>query len=231
IYPPAWTQQLGVFSSYEISENLVRDFINAIPKKFKKITIQLNSGNPISGTNISEKVNYILPLDKPYDELFKNFRKDRRDRIKKSFDKNNLIEVNYEIEKLINIFKVNYQSKIELSENDYLKLKLLIEKLKNIEKISVKVILDKKNDLVNAGAVFLFSKKRIVYLFSSQTDKGRKENSLSRILNKVIKDNSNSDKILDFEGSMIPNIADFFKSFGAEKEVYFLHQIPSKYLL
>ncbi|MDH3381524.1 MAG: hypothetical protein OEL54_02385, partial [Flavobacteriaceae bacterium] len=170
IYPPAWTQQLGVFSVNEISENLLREFLKSIPDKFKKITIQFNSGNPLSGNNVTEKVNYILPLEKSYDVLFKNFRKDRRDRIKQNIDKNKLTEDDFDIQKLVTIFKKNYYNKIELSENDYLKLQLLVKKTINIEDISVKIILDKEGDSVRAGAIFLMSKKRIVYLFSSQTD-------------------------------------------------------------
>ena len=231
IYPPVWTQQLGVFAVHEISEILVKDFLKAIPKKFRKITIQFNSGNPLSGENVTEKVNYILPLDKFYDTLFLNFRKDRKNRIKQNVDKNKLSENDFEIKKLITIFKTNYHNKIELSENNFLKLELLINKISNIEDVSVKIILDKEKDFVKAGAIFLISKKRIVYLFSSQTDEGRNQNSLSAILNKVIKDNANTDKILDFEGSIIPNLADFFKSFGAEKESYFWHQIPFRNFL
>ena len=44
----------------------------------------------------------------------------------------------------------------------------------------------------------------------------------SLLLNSVIETNSNSNKMLDFEGSMTPNIASFFKSFGAEIETYSL---------
>ena len=231
IYPPVWTQQLGVFAVHEISEILVKDFLKAIPKKFRKITIQFNSGNPLSGENVTEKVNYILPLDKFYDTLFLNFRKDRKNRIKQNVDKNKLSENDFEIKKLITIFKTNYHNKIELSENDYLKLEMLVKKMNIVEDVSVKIILDKEKDVVKAGAIFVISKKRIVYLFSSQTDEGRNQNSLSAILNKVIKDNANTDKILDFEGSIIPNLADFFKSFGAKKESYFWHQIPFRNFL
>ena len=231
IYPPVWTQQLGVFAVHEISEILVKDFLNAIPKKFRKITIQFNSGNHLSGENVTEKVNYILPLDKSYDELFKNFRKDRRDRIKQNLEKNNLFDDQFEINKLITIFKKNYKNKIELSENDYLKLEMLVKKMNIVEDVSVKIILDKEKDFVKAGAIFVISKKRIVYLFSSQTDEGRKQNSLNAIINKVIKDNANSDKLLDFEGSIIPNLADFFKSFWAKKESYFWYQKPFRNFL
>ena len=36
VYPPAWTQQLGVFSNSKINADLVKQFVKSIPKKFKK---------------------------------------------------------------------------------------------------------------------------------------------------------------------------------------------------
>lgn len=224
IYPPAWTQQLGIFSSKEISEDLVGEFIEAIPKKFKKITIQFNSGNKIIGKNITEKVNYILPLDKPYEELFKNLRKDRKERIKKN-ELNLIVEDNLAIQSLLALFKDHYSDKYLLSKADSNKLELLVHQLNKKNILSISIDLNQEKQL-RAGAIFLTFNNRIYYLFSSQTDEGKTSNSLSIILNKVIKENCNSDKILDFEGSIIPTIADFFKSFGAEKERYFLFEMP-----
>lgn len=228
VYPPAWTQQLGIFSSEEIPPHLVSDFIKAIPKKFKKITIQFNSGNILRGKNVTDKVNYILPLDKTYEVLFKNFRKDRKERVKKS---NAIIEENNTaIQSLLTLFKNHYSNKYLLDKKDSEKLELLVHQL-NI-KNSLSVLVDVNQDKqLRAGAVFLVHKNRIYYLFSSQNASGKTFNSLSVILNKVINDNSNSDKILDFEGSMIPNIADFFKSFGAEKEVYYFYQRSFRWFL
>lgn len=224
IYPPAWTQQLGVFSDKEISESLVWDFIKAIPKKFKKITIQFKAGNSLSGKNVTERVNYILPLDKPYEELFKGYRKDRREKIKKNSASNSIKEDGLGLTSIIEIFKKNYVTKISIASSDFLKLKLLIQKIRDSEKARVKIVVDENQTIVNAGALFLIFKRQLYYLFSSQNDVGKKANSLSSILDEVIKSNSNSAKILDFEGSMIPGIADFFKSFGAQKEVYYVYQ-------
>ena len=52
------------------------------------------------------------------------------------------------------------------------------------------------------------------------TDKGKQLQVPSLLLNLQIKKYESSNMILDFEGSMEPSIAAFFKSFGAEKEVY-----------
>jgi hypothetical protein len=41
------------------------------------------------------------------------------------------------------------------------------------------------------------------------------------VVNKVIKENSGQNKVLDFEGSMIEGIARFFQGFGAVAENYY----------
>ncbi|MBS3993316.1 MAG: hypothetical protein KGZ87_06340 [Bacteroidetes bacterium] len=220
IYPPAWTQQLGIFSSSEIAEPLVLKFIKAIPKKFKKINIQFNSGNPISGKNVTERVNYILPLDKPYEELFKGYRKDRRERIRSNV--NSVIQTNNKrLKELIDLSARFYSDKFLLSNKSIKSLEKLVEIGVKKGIIDLKLDIEKHSEDILAGALFFNFGNRVVYLFSAQSDAGRKANSLSIILNTVIKENSNTDKILDFEGSMIPGIADFFKSFGAERERFY----------
>ena len=84
IYPPAWTQQLGVFSSFKIEAYLVNQFINAIPKKFKKITVQFNAENDVSSFKTEKRTNYILKLDKPFEEIYKGFNKNRKRDLKKA---------------------------------------------------------------------------------------------------------------------------------------------------
>jgi len=44
---------------------------------------------------------------------------------------------------------------------------------------------------------------------------------MTLVLNYIIKKYSNTNYVLDFEGSMISEIASFFRSFGAIKETYY----------
>jgi len=77
-----------------------------------------------------------------------------------------------------------------------------------------------ENELIG-GSFFIVSNARITYLFSAINQKGRDLQAMSLILNKVIKDYSDSDYILDFEGSMLPGVATFIKSFKPQKEAYY----------
>ena len=221
IYPPAWTQQLGVFSSNTISEELIVSFIKAIPRKFKKITIQFNSGNVFKHKNITERVNYILPLNKSYEEVYKGYRADRKNRVKQGY-RNNLSIKEVNIQSLIEIGK-RYYSYLNINNDDYLKLKkLAFYALK--KKNGFITGIERNDGSILGGVLFLESKSRITYLFSVVTDEGKNKQVTSSIIDSLIKDKISSNKTLDFEGSMIDGIADFYKSFGGKKELYYLYK-------
>ncbi|WP_298367984.1 hypothetical protein [uncultured Lutibacter sp.] len=221
IYPPAWTQQLGVFSSNTISEELIVSFIKAIPRKFKKITIQFNSGNVFKHKNITERVNYILPLNRSYEEVYKEYRADRKNRVKQGY-RNNLSIKEVNIQSLIEIGK-RYYSYLNINNDDYLKLKkLAFYALK--KKNGFITGIERNDGSILGGVLFLESKSRITYLFSVVTDEGKNKQVTSSIIDSLIKDKISSNKTLDFEGSMIDGIADFYKSFGGKKELYYLYK-------
>lgn len=217
IYPPAWTQQLGVFSSKEIKEELILKFIKAIPKKFKKITIQFNSENILqTSESILVRKNYILELDKSNNELFDNFRKDRKARIKESIT-NNLIIENGNILNLIKISEDHY-SFLKVTPKAYERL----SKLSSLNSSIIKLVYYERELL--GGVLFMKSKKRITYLFSVFTPKGKKLQAPSFIIQQILLKYQQTNLVFDFEGSMLEGVADFYKSFGSTPEKYSLYQ-------
>jgi hypothetical protein len=63
---------------------------------------------------------------------------------------------------------------------------------------------------------------------SAVNEEGKMMQSMSVILDAFIRNHSGTNKIFDFEGSTIPGIASFFKSFGAIKVMYYFLQKPFK---
>ena len=221
IYPPAWTQQLGVFSNFKIEADLVEQFVNSIPKKFKKVTIQFNSENDLSLFKTEKRINYILKLDKPYEEIYKGYRKDRKDRLKQVENKKNILR-NIKIEELVIVGKCNY-AYLKINNQDYEKLKLLSASIEINHKGFLLGVYSKSNQFLG-GSFCLKEGARITYLFSVATEIGKKEHIITQVINEVIEEHSNSNFVLDFEGSMIEGVAEFYKSFGADEEVYFLYK-------
>ena len=221
VYPPAWTQQLGIFSSKEISEDLVGNFIKTIPKKFKKITIQFNSGNKIIGKNITEKVNYVLPLDRPYEELFMNFRNNRKRVLNKAIGLGYIVDKEIKENEFLELL-VNTNKNYILNQNQKYTLKNLL----NIKNESIQIWGIRKNKKLSTCLLLLKNEKRIAYLLPIATMDAKKNGLPTILIAEILQQYANTKLLIDFEGSMIKGVADFYKSFGAEKERYFLFEMP-----
>ena len=75
LFQPFFVQQLGVFSSQEITAEVLQDFLNAIPQKYRFAEIRLNEGNvfekPLQGIDFHR--NIVLDLNKDYDTIRANY--------------------------------------------------------------------------------------------------------------------------------------------------------------
>lgn len=209
---PLFCQQLGVFSSKKMSKNQLEIFFNKVPSRFVKVSLCLNPSNYFDDNSNTRK-NYILNLNSNYQSLLANFSRTRRQRVKLAI-KNNLKVKPVAIDKLIEIQKRNYNYD-GFSETIILEIS---ETETDSDKSEVLGVY-KENELLGGG-LFLKHQERIIYLFSSFTNNGRKYQAASFLINYIIEQNQQQNKVLDFEGGNIKSIGDFFRSFGAEKETY-----------
>jgi hypothetical protein len=216
IYPPAWTQQLGVFSNKIISQNLLDKFINAIPKKFVKITVQFNSENISNSFKMEKRINYILPLNISTNELISKFNNNR----KRDLNKATLTSLKIEKEINFNVFLKFYLSE---DKNYVLTLNQIetLNKLLKSENKSIYIWGIKINEKLIASLVWLKDKNRITYLLPIANSEAKKMGLPTLLVTELIRQFSNSDMVLDFEGSMIKGVASFYTSFGAYKEEYY----------
>ncbi len=224
IYLPVWVQQLGMFSMYKINEDLIQDFIYAIPNKFKLVDVLFNYNNKLTNKYINKRDNYILRLNDNYSILYSKFKKGRKSSVKLARKLHLIINKTDDFKSLIDLFKKNKGVNLNISKNDYELLDQLIFKAFSLQKAEIFEVLDNEDNLLG-GAVFLLHKNRIIFLFSAVNQKGRKKQAISYLIDFVIQKYANRDLILDFEGSMINEIASFYKSFGAVVQPYFhLHK-------
>ncbi|WP_456463887.1 hypothetical protein [Lutibacter sp.] len=232
IYPPAWTQQLGVFSEKEISSKLISQFIKAIPNKFKKITIQFNSKNDLSLFKVQKRVNYVLLLNKSYDEIYKGFNKNRKRDLKKALMTNSKIDREIKATEFLD-FYLKEQKGYELNKNQIVTLNQLL----NTKNKSVFIWGVRVNEKLIASLVWLKKDRRITYLLPVANKEAKNTGLTTLLVNTLIKQFSTSNFQLDFEGSMIKGVANFYKGFGAEEEAYTVCQkslfssVKSQYIL
>ena len=216
---PIYAQQQGIFP--ESDHDLQNTFLRAIRKQFKYVSININashSGPFPHGFIVQTKENYILNLSLPMAELKNNYSKHTRRQIKKAE------------ENKVNIVK-------GLQASDYFDLKLLATKGK-LHRLSMQTLnrvieyghshengviyaaYNEHNQLC-AAAFFIFNGQRVTYLNAVSTIEGKNINAMHKIVDQFIQEHSDSPLTLDFEGSVIPGIARFYKGFGAQPEQYY----------
>lgn len=220
LYQPDFTQQLGVFSD---GKNDVQKFLQAVPKKFRLIEIQLNTKNTVN--NFSEfelfpRKTYHLKLSEEIHVLRKSYSENTRRNLKK-FEKSGYKIVSAtSADDTINLFKANKGKEPgSLGVKQYTILYQLVDSAFKRKCISILNALDPFGNAV-AGALFVHSNSSYIFLFSGVGKEGKENGALPAIIDHFIASHVPENKILDFEGSMIPTLARFYKSFGSEEIVY-----------
>ncbi len=99
-----------------------------------------------------------------------------------------------------------------------------VEQLRNsLSKIiSEKYSKSNLSNLPISAAFFSNCLGRSIYLFSASNSSAKEIGANHFLIDNYIAKYKKDSLILDFEGSMIPTLARFYASFGAEKKYYFL---------
>ncbi len=217
VYQPFFVQQLGLFFTKPEHQNQLHYFINAIPSHFRKINLHLNAQNPAleSFLKVKHKVTHHIVLDKPYTELIQSYTTNTKRNLKKA--------VNYKLQNTRDIMPaelIRYRKKFlgkELrgtqSDSDQNRLQKLMEMLLSINKGFISGVSDENNELL-ALAFFIKSNGHLIFLSAVSTDIGKEKQAMTFLIDNTIKSFSDSGLIFDFEGSMIPGLARYYKGFG-----------------
>lgn len=222
LYQPVFSQQLGLFSKSVLSEETVGNFLDSIPSKYKFIEINLNTFNKVDSEkyNIQEWHTYELDLINSYGHIHKNYSTNLKRNLKKAGQANLSLVKNIKPDEIIKLFRDNRGKTItSLLDDDYVKLHRL--SYQGIYKgiINAYSVYTENNQLC-AAVIFVKSKSKIIFLFSGLSEEGKKCNAMAFLINSYIKEHSQQNLTLDFEGSNDPNLARFYKSFGSKLCTY-----------
>ncbi len=223
IYQPFFTQQLGIISKSILTENIVSQFLNAIPSKFNHVEINLNSYNKIDHSNfkIKTQLNHELDLINSYKNISKKYSENLRRKLKQTTKSGLFINPSTKPDEIIKLFSQNKGKELKhLRENDYITLRRLIYFAIHRGSAQVYGVYDEKNVLC-AGGFFVLANHKMTFLFSGLSVEGRDLNASAFLLDYVIQRNSGKHLTFDFEGSNNIGLARFYKSFGSEETTYF----------
>lgn len=215
---PRFTQQFGIFSNQEVTKGVVHSFLKAIPKKFIWRDINLNSANDCAGLkNVIYQDNYELDLNCTYEHIWLGYNMSTRQNIKKAARLGLRVEEEIDSSLFLKVYLEGCKVKPD---------KIGTEQLARIVERSMKsgigkiyLIKDTNNNIL-AGAFYLCQFNRFINLFSFTTKEGRASSAMFLLIDYVIQSNVGQPIVLDFEGSTIPGIVEFFSGFGGRCKKY-----------
>ena len=214
-YKVPFIQQLGVFGKI-LKEDNVTACIKLMFESFRYGDYSFNYLNKVNdGKRCS---NYMLSLASNYRSTSFFY----SDKLKSDLSKAGKNQLGYQsgnADEAIDLFRELYAERTQgITANDYdnfYRLCNLKERENNL--IVRKISLDKN---VLAISLLMKDKFRIYNLISCTTQKGRNALAGHFLYDSLIKEYSQTGLIFDFEGSDIPGIKHFYKSFGAIEQPY-----------
>ena len=222
MFQPFFVQQLGVFSTSQLSQEDVENFIKAIPQQYLLTQYRLNSYNKVDYDSdiIVKHRNVELDLIYDYQYLYNNYNNNTKRNLAKAEAAGLSINNNINPEIIINLFRNNRGKDVKhWKDKEYNRLLELINIAISQECCFTIGINDLDNNTI-AGAVFMHSHDRIIFLFSGSDEAHKDKHALTMLLDNVIREFSETQYTLDFEGSDNDGLARFYKGFGGAEVFY-----------
>ena len=214
-YKVPFIQQLGVFGK-TAQEDDIKSCIQLMFAGFRYGDYSFNYQNKCDGGKRCS--NYMLSLASNYRST-SFFYSDKLAADLSKAAKNSLQYERGNVDEAIGLFRELYKEKIQgitaLDYDNFYRLCYLKEKENNL---IVRKISSDKNIL--SISLLMKDKFRIYNLISCTTQQGRNALAGHFLYDSLIKEYSQTGLIFDFEGSEIPGIKHFYKSFGAIEQPY-----------
>lgn len=210
---PPLVQQLGIFSRNEITEKITDCFIRKIP--YLSYHLNLNECNAYAQATVLP--NYVLNLNRTYEELHAGFSKNTRRNIKKAREHNLSVRRDLTPQEFLDFYYG--VEKIYPEPNKQLITKLLKSGWEK-GKLKLYGILNQERRLI-AALCLLCDDKRLTYLLPASNEEGKSKSAMFLMIDEILKMHAESLFVFDFEGSRIEGIARFYQGFGGEKKEYY----------
>lgn len=220
IYHPFLTAQLGIFSAAE-GQIPVTHFLAAIPARFRYIDLPLNHSNIPSAheTGLTIRSNYVLSLHLSYDELYNRYSENIQRNIKKAVQAGCRPAQHADPEKVIKLAVGQMKQQGHDPGENLERFRKLLTRLQ--EKQMVKAYgIESADGTLLASCLFFFSHQRAYYILVGNHPASKNTGASHTLIDSFIRDHAGKKLLLDFEGSDIPGLAQFYSGFGAAHEPY-----------
>ncbi|MEO8584000.1 MAG: hypothetical protein ABI415_09405 [Flavitalea sp.] len=220
-FKPAFIQQLGIIGNASLIDSAIIQ--EKITGKIKYGTLLFNFSNKEIANELHahSHVNMVLGLSAGYDKLYSGFSSSVKNHIKQSQSKNLHYTESNDIDGAIDLYENLYSKRmLSIKNDDYRNLKILSKLMFEKEMCLIRKVKD-SNGTTLATTLLLKDTKRIYNLISSITIEGRHLKANYFLFDELIREFSGQPLLLDFEGSDLEGIKQFYGKFGSHNEPYF----------
>jgi hypothetical protein len=214
LYQPPFLQQLGLFGL--VSDEITAQFIAAAKQYYRFAEIHLNHANRFPG--VVAKQNFILPLDRTYEQFIAGFSTAHVKNLKRAANAGLSYVQSKAIESNVNL---NYRligSSIGSVKRSHYDAIIRIAASSPEHVICREVW---KQEELQASCVCFIDRRRIYFIMSTVTETGKYNQANHFLISQLIREFAGQHLLLDFEGSDLPGVAEFYTGFGAINEPYY----------
>jgi hypothetical protein len=222
LFPPFFVQQLGVFSVNKLTAEDVQRFLKAVPGEFRYAEINLNTFNKVVGNDFEFRPNLTHELDliESHENLKKAYSDNAKRNLKKAAQQQLVLTDTPSREEIITLFRKGRGEDVKaLQEPQYDVLRKLLQALDARGRLHSRGVQDAEGNLL-AGAFFADANGKVIFLFSGLSERGKETGAMFYLIDGFISANAQKNLVLDFEGSNDPQLARFYRGFGAKECVY-----------
>lgn len=221
LFTPFFIQQLGIISLIPPDQAILDDFLQAVPRKFRHANLNLNAGNefvPETGS-LWWYTNLLIDLRKPYELIRKRYNTNTLRNLRKAEAAGLEIHEQVDPHDVITLFRGHQGMTHAFRDHDY-------DRLENIMAYALYtgdgycVGAGQPGESYCAAAYFLKGMGRLVFLFSGNSAEGLERSAMFLLIDHVLKKFNGQSLFFDFEGSNNPDLARFYRGFGAKEERY-----------
>ncbi|MFO7869028.1 MAG: hypothetical protein R6U95_07000 [Bacteroidales bacterium] len=222
VVQPPYCQKLGIFSPEPLPVQIRKKFTRFL-KRY--VSVRFFSNIPLRTWNKHiEEPNFELDISQSCDDIYSQFNKNTCRNIKKAYSVIHEV-VSVSVDDVIQFYNYNVPHSLPQSYWRVLEHLLRVFYSKNI----LQCLAVYSGNSIIAVAVFIISKHKAYYFLAASNAEGKEKRAMFAIIDSFIRSYSQSISVLDFEGSNVSGVANFYKGFGAKLVPYYkfeYHKIP-----
>jgi len=230
-YSPIYTMQLGLFSTQELTDEVLHLFYGLLPDSISSFDFSVNAKiqQVPNGFTTHIKTCQYIDLTSSYTELTKAYSTNLKRNLKKANKANLRIEESQDIASVVSMFRVHRGESLEtVTQKDYEKLFNVIQYALLVQKGKIyQVYLEEE---LLASCFFSYANKRIIYHKGGVNSKGKKLGTMHFLIDYLVQKNAQTNCIFDFGGSSIPAVKQFNSNFCKSEYTYLQLQKGNRWI-